>query len=249
MPRIAKKQHELDLRTWGGRRKGAGRKRHTTELQHLARGKLNFRHPAHITQRVVRGVGNLRGKQRFRIICDAVKAANARAGFRIVQFSVQSNHLHLLIEADDARVLARGMQSLNVRIARQINKLAKRSGRVFSDRYHRHDLKTPREVRNGLAYVLLNYRKHALQQGQRLPRGWVDRCSSGAWFNGWNRPIGKPNEDAPTSAPKTWLLRIGWRKYHKLISPDEIPTFKLSFPRKTDAVRSERAKPLGHDRR
>jgi REP element-mobilizing transposase RayT len=224
VPRAAK-QLELVLPTWGGRRPGAGRKRNTTELEHVARAPLDHRHPVHVTLRVVRAVGNLRSKKRFAIVRDAVKAANARPGFRIVELSVQSNHLHLLVEALDARVLGRGMQALNIRIAQRINKLVKRSGRVFSDRYHRRDLKTPREVRFGLAYVLLNYRKHAAQHGERCPRGWIDPCSSGPWFDGWSRRVARPHaEDAPTSAPATWLLRIGWRKHHALISPDEIPS-------------------------
>src|SRR5204862_6807235 len=87
-------------------------------------------------------------------------------------------------EADDARGLGRGMKGLCVRIARALNRLWKRVGSVFSDRYHARVLRTPREVRNALNYVLHNAARH----GSRL--GGPDPCSSGAWFDGWRHDLG-----------------------------------------------------------
>ena len=139
------------------------------------------------------------------------------------------NHLHLIVEAEDEVRLSRGMQGLAIRMARGLNRVLKRTGPVFSDRYHRRDLKTPREVRNGLAYVLQNYRKHANEQGVRCPRGWVDGRSSAPWFDGWSgqrRAAPQGRDNAPVVPATVWLLTVGWRKHFPLISRDEIPGAK-----------------------
>jgi hypothetical protein len=91
---------------------------------------------------------------------------------------VQSNHLHLLVEAESREALSRGVQGLAVRLARAVNRTLVRCGRVFAGRYHRRDLATPREVRHALVYVLVNHRKHGLR-----PEA-IDSCSSGPWFTG-----------------------------------------------------------------
>jgi REP element-mobilizing transposase RayT len=171
--------------------------------------------------RVLRNLGHLRAKKPFVVIREAIRVA-ASASFRIVHFSVQSNHLHLIVEADDARSLGRGMQGLSIRIARGLNRLLRRSGPVFADRYHRHDLVSRRETRAGIAYVLQNFRKHSWQRGERRPPGWIDDCSSGPWFAQWAEQIPLPSEPPPVADPETWLLQKGWQLYG-LISPDEIP--------------------------
>jgi len=131
--------------------------------------------------------------------------------FRITHFSVQTNHIHLVAEGRDRRHLARGIQGLCIRIARALNRLWKRTGSLFADRYHDHVLKTPREVRNALLYVLQNCRRHGDQRwwGRHDPR------SSGRWFTGWRDAREAPHEiDArsPVARAKTWLLNIGWRR-------------------------------------
>jgi hypothetical protein len=98
----------------------------------------------------------------------------------VCEYSVQRNHIHLIVEADDTVALSRGMQGLVARLAKAVNRAASRSGAVFSDHYHAHELRKPTEVRNALVYVLNNWKKH-------LPganRG-ADGCSSGKWFDGW----------------------------------------------------------------
>jgi hypothetical protein len=166
----------------------------------------------------------------FVVIREAIRAASgSREDFRIVHFSVQSNHVHLLVEAADQRALGRGMQGLGIRIARGLNRLLRRKGSVFADRYHRHDLEGPRETRNGLAYVLQNFRKHERARGRSCERNSVDPCSSGPWFQGWSRtPLLVELEDSrsPVATPETWFLRTGWMKWG-LISPDEIPGYRI----------------------
>jgi REP element-mobilizing transposase RayT len=217
---------ELELHeraSWGGKRNGAGRPRvRRSGVEHGKRDVHKARHPVHCTLRVVREVGYLRAKKTFAVIKEAIRAASSKDEFRIVCFSVQHNHLHLIVEAEDTRALGRGMQGLAIRVARGINRVLHRSGAVFSDRYHRHDLASPQETRACIAYVLQNYRKHAAQRGERCERGWTDPCSSAAWFKGWSRSVVRTKEDSPVADAKTWLLAKGWQ-LHGLISPDETP--------------------------
>jgi hypothetical protein len=152
----------------------------------------------------------------------------------LVQFSVQRDHLHLIVEASDRRALSRGMQGLSIRVARATNGELGRKGPVFADRYHARALTTPRAVRFALRYVLLNARKHEGRGALAVPPGFVDPCSSAAWFEGFARPgalafgaaecragfargradfaSGHVAEDAPVAAARTWLLRVGYRR-------------------------------------
>jgi REP element-mobilizing transposase RayT len=222
-------QRHLEFKSWGGARAGAGRKRkaNRARVAHLKRSPLNPNHPTHVTLRIEAGLENLRNRREFECVRQALVAGADRFGMRLVEFAVLSNHLHLVCEADDERALARGMKGLCVRIARTLNRLWNRVGSVFSDRYHAHVLKTPREVRNALTYVLHNAARH----GARL--GGPDPCSSGPWFVGWRHelepvrvstsPTAARSRVAPTSPlPRalTWLLREGWRRHGAL---DPVP--------------------------
>jgi hypothetical protein len=116
------------------------------------------------------------------------------------------------------------MMAVGSRLARAVNRALRRSGRVLAERYHLRRLATPREVRNALAYVLGNGRKHAGERGIDV-RWHVDPASSAAWFAGWSiRPTNLPR-DGPSgvSAPQSWLLRMGWRRWG-LLDPGEVPS-------------------------
>ena len=115
------------------------------------------------------------------------------------------------------------MQGLCIRIAKRLNSMLQRKGAVFADRYHAQILKTPRQVRNALAYVLNNFRRHGEVLGD-VPGNLTDDRSSADWFDGFrNRPAyGELDDDAPVAGPRTWLLRVGWRR-HRLIQTFEVP--------------------------
>ena len=212
------RQHELTFRTWGGSRAGAGRRRSSARARvpHIERPRHNARIPLHVTLRLREGLPSLRRSlvrsHVLRAICDG----GERFGFRLNEFSLQSNHVHLIVEADDRLALSRGMKGVAVRVARTLNRLWKRRGSVFSDRFHARALRTPREVRSALAYVLHNARHHGL----RLLG--VDPYSSGPWFDGWKQ--GRVlTASGPGARAKTWLLRAGWRR-HGLIGIQESPS-------------------------
>ena len=207
----------------GGARKGAGRKPKGLKagVSHRERAALAARYPVHVTLRLGQGLPRLRNKRAYGVLREAFRKGSERFGFRLCHYSVMSNHMHLIVEAKDRRALSRGMQGLVIRIARGLNRLWERSGKVFSDRYHDRILRTPTEVRNALNYVLNNARRHA------LALKWaIDFFASGPWFDGWRGrrtlvevPVGV---DRPTAAAHTWLLIKGWRK-RGLLSPTEVP--------------------------
>jgi hypothetical protein len=213
--------------TWGGRREGAGRKPGPKpRVQHRSRPAHAARYPVHVTLRVREHVWNLRSRRSLVVIEAALWAIRAaRTDFRVIHFTLEGNHAHMIVEADDASALARGMRASTIRIAKGLNRMMGRAGPVFSDRYHARTLKTPREVRNALAYVLLNHRSHTARRGDRVGSGAPDRFSSATAFDGWrNAPPGESDAKTRTvtSPPRTWLLREGWRR-HGLLSLDAIP--------------------------
>src|SRR5258708_16684512 len=185
---MKRSQMELALKPKGrgGKRANAGRKRlGPKRMPHRARPVHKKDHPVHVTLRVVHGVPSLRRKVPYRLIKHAMAMGKARDGFRLVHYSVQSNHVHLIVEADDTRVLSNAIPALEIRIAHKINRLERRKGRLFADRYHTHGLTTPKEARFALAYVLLNARHHAHDRGVTLPKNWIDPYSSSDRFDGW----------------------------------------------------------------
>lgn len=134
------------------------------------------------------------------------RRARARPEARIVHFSIQGNHLHLIFEAESARGLAAAVRALSIRLARRLNRMMGRAGAVFEDRYHAHVLRSPAEVRNAVAYVLGNFASHACRRGEPVPAGWVDPFSS-AVLKPPRKGQGSLFVEPPTRPARTWLLR------------------------------------------
>lgn len=218
-------QLELPLRRWGGKRSGAGRKPKGARagVSHRTRPALASRYPVHVTLRLHDDAPNLREGRIYAGIRACVAGANEaaeRSGrARVVHYAVMRNHIHLVVEAPGRDALSRGIQGLATRLARRLNALAQRSGRLFSDRYHAHILKTPREVRSTLAYVLNNARHHGLLRGRD---GRIDPYSSAGTFDGWRIRVAAPSFKIPVSRARTWLLAQGWRR-HGLLDPSMTP--------------------------
>ena len=215
--RSRRRQLDLPIRTWGGRRTGAGRKPgpgrrsvpHRRRLTHEAHC------PAHVTLRACAIAPSLRHGRLLSAVQTALAAASG-AHFRVLHYSIQGDHLHLLAEANEPTAFERGVRGLAVRVAKAVNRALSRKGRVWADRYHARMLRTPREVRNALVYVLNNWRKHL-----RGVRG-LDPCSSARWFGGWRSVAATRDVRAPVAMPRTWLARVGWKR-HGLIRVDECP--------------------------
>jgi len=155
------------------------------------------------------GLPSLRRGSAHSVLIGAFVALRERENFRLVHYSIQSNHLHLVCEAQDRRQLALGIQSLATRIAKRLNALWRRAGKLFADRYHDHVLQTPREVRNALGYVLNNAARHGVESTSGRP----DQFSSARWFGAWRKlwpELAAP--PSPVSRARTWLLSVGWAR-------------------------------------
>jgi REP element-mobilizing transposase RayT len=182
----------------------------------------------HVTLRVRPGVPSLRTVAVVREFRRSLAEACERGDFRVNHYSLQGDHLHMILEADDARALANGMKSIGARLARAVNRACGRTGPVLDGRYHHRLLRTPREVRRALAYVLLDARHHRQRNGRKAtaPNRVLDPASSGRWFDGWRvtfaRCVDEPRGSPEVARPHTWLLRIGWRR-HGRIDPSEVP--------------------------
>jgi REP element-mobilizing transposase RayT len=216
-------QTSFVFRTWGGARKGAGRKPAGAKAgaPHVRRPKIDRRLPLHLTMRVA-GVPSLRSQQCIKVMRAAFRGGKDRFGFRLIHYAVQQNHLHLIVEAKDKRALSSGARGLAIRIAMRLNHLLRRQGKVFTDRYHAVPLTSPRQVRRALAYVLLQGRRHAAPARRALTTA-LDRCSSAPCFDGFKNvaPRAGPWGNTVVEAD-TWLLTTGWRR-HGAIDPHEIP--------------------------
>lgn len=223
-----RKVEQLGLfKSRGGKRRGAGRKPKGTRAgaRHKRRPKLAARYPVHVVLRVAADVGSLRRRETYHAIRKATERAVGHDDARIAQLSIQSNHIHLLVEANDERSLARLMQGFQVSAARHINAAIvdtsghRRRGAVFPDRYHATIITTPKQARHTISYVLLNWKRHNEHRSD-VARTWkIDWYSSSISFTDWAEysdpdfpRIGPPNHiPLCVRPPQTWLLRTGWK--------------------------------------
>jgi len=195
---------------------------------HREREKIPGHCPVHVTLRVLEGVPSLRSGAVVHEFQRSLAEASERGAFRVTHYSLQGDHAHLIVEAKGKQALANGMKSIAARLARAINRVWGRSGPVLDGRYHHRLLRTPREVRRALAYVLLNARRHlAKRRGLAgAPPARLDPASSARWFDGWRPEAASRLQEARGSPevarPRTWLLRMGWRR-HGLVDPREVP--------------------------
>lgn len=216
---------QLTIFPRGGRRRGAGRKPKGPRalVAHHERARITAHTPVLVTLRLVPDLPTLRQPETLALLKNVFARATDRFDFRIVHFSVQSNHLHFLVEAGDEHALGRGMKGLAVRMAMNLNRAWDREGALFVDRFHAEVLQSPLPVRNALVYVLNNARRHGIHAV-----GHCDPYSSGDFFDGWadercaRLDALARGERLPCSEPKSWLLRAGWRR-HGLVYLHEVP--------------------------
>ncbi len=206
----------------GGWRPGAGRPRGRKTMPHDKRPAFAARIPQHITLRTVDDAPNLARDYLMKPIRKAIRESH-KGSFRIIEFNVLGNHLHLIVEAGGADALGRGMQGFEVRLVRRLNRILKRRGPLFRTRYHNRSLSSPRDVRNTLRYVLCNRKHHAAER--HFDKVWIDPFSSAPWFTGWAAPIAprhRNDEPRPTADATVWLLTTGWKR-HGPLRFDEAP--------------------------
>lgn len=254
------RQLELEFRSHGGKRKGAGRKPNGAEpgMPHKPRAAMKRTQPLHVTVRLAQGLPSLRRAAELEVVLRALAAARERHGMRVVHYSIQGNHLHLIVEAESRACVASGMNALLSPLARALNKLWGRSGAVFPQRYHDEVITTPTQARNAIRYVLQNGKKHGV-----VPRTSLDPCSSALAFDGWATPqlitsspsspriprspsiASIPSSAAmaassatavpPVAPASVWLLTTGWRRLG-LLAIDEGPQIARPTRSQREAV-------------
>jgi hypothetical protein len=207
-------------------------------MPHETRAKVDPRYPLQVTIRAVPGLPSLRSARVFGALQRTIGRASVDR-FRVIHFSIQQDHGHFIVEGDEARRARGGMHGLAIRLALAVNRaLGRRKGKVVGDRYHARPLKTPRQMRTSMIYVLLNFRKHL-----RAPAG-IDPRSSGPHFSGWHRGVrlesadvaagaanGAGSGSAATAVPATWMATIGWRRAGGLLKVGERPAASLRLRR------------------
>ena len=179
-----------------------------------------------------KGVPSLRSKRFVGEFRRSLRQVVERDDFRVVLYSIQRDHVHIIVEAAEKDALGRGMKAVASRLARAVNRVFGRSGAVMDGRYHLRVLGSPREVRNAIAYVLLNARKHWREHWGQAPPVRIDAASSGRWFGGWLREAPRGDESlgvCEVSPARSWLLRTGWKRWG-LIDPAEVPGPRARAP-------------------
>jgi REP element-mobilizing transposase RayT len=226
--RKAQVQVEIELKTWGGKRKGAGRppKGFRSSEPHKQRERFTLLTAVHVTLRLVSKFGSLRKRDTYLGLRKATCAVLGRSDFRIVHLSPENDHVHVIVEAENNAALAKGIQAFEISAAQHLNQAITkrrghtRRGKVFADRYHARLIKSPTQARHAINYVLNNWRRHDQDEVSEAVRFWdVDYMSSAVSFGGWKELESAsfkhnidPAERLCVARPQSWLLAAGWRK-------------------------------------
>lgn len=143
---------QVQMHFHGGPRKGAGRKRIKSKgIAHRTREKVTCHKPLHVNFKYRTTIKN---KFCLRLLKRAIHNARAQ-GLKVIHFSLQHNHVHLIVEATNNSILTSGMRSLTVTMTKGL-----KMGKVQLERYHLHVLKSIRETKHAVHYVLFNQQKH-----------------------------------------------------------------------------------------
>jgi hypothetical protein len=217
--RRAKPGTQLDLGMpetfgWGGARDGAGRPpgpRPRTE--HRPRERFARWAPEHVTLRILPDALDLDTELGLWIFSEGIASVHRRELFRLIAYTLQGDHAHLVVEADAAAGLSRGMSELGRHLAWGVNAALERTGPLLDGRFHSRRLDSPAEVRNALGYLVENAARHAEKAGRQTPRAIVDPYTSLGHLElrshrRWGERAVGPRITVP---PVTWLLRQGWQ--------------------------------------
>ena len=185
-------------------------------VAHGSRPLLKKGEVVHVTIKLEGGLPSLRKGEALAVVLAAIERVNKGGVIQIVEFSIQSNHVHLIVEASSSADLSRGMASLNTGLGMRLNRIWNRvgEGSVFKERFHMVVIGNPTQMRRVLNYVLRNDVHHQLGLGR------LDPCSSAPSFGGWQelQDAGSKAETAEAARacvsvePRVWLLKKGWWK-------------------------------------
>jgi putative transposase len=201
---------QLEFKRRGGKRKRAGRPNVSGTVNHMKRPSVNFKKPLHLTLKLDKRVGTLRTKARLKAFQNNLRRAK-KFELHVLHYTVQFDHIHLMVETPDNDKLSRGMKSLAGRLGRLYSQ---GTGKAFKGRYHLHQLSTPTETKRVYRYIFFNSAKHG---------GYLqdDFCSA-EHFDGWEHFGAVDDPDVPPepvnpfpdylSKPQSWLAKVGWTR-------------------------------------
>ena len=202
-----------------------------SKVAHGSRPEMPKGSVAHVTIKLKAGLPSLRKGEALAVVRAAIERVNAGKKIRIVEYSIQSNHVHLIVEAANSADLSAGMASLNTGLGMRLNRVWDRVGQgsVFAERFHLVLVSSPPQMRRALNYVLRNDVHH------RLHLKGLDPCSSAPAFAGWEQLQGIASKARTAAAakrcvstkPQTWLLRVGWQQVkgaEGLLSTEQWPS-------------------------
>lgn len=151
-----KRQRQLTMKNW----KGAGRKAKVDKgIRHTKREEFFRPSSLHLTIKVRKTSAEIKSKAVLKVLHRAILRARSK-GLRMIHYTLEYDHVHLLVEASSNQQLHSGMQAFGICFAKGINKVKGRKGNVYKHRYHLHLLRSAREVKNVLHYILKNGIKH-----------------------------------------------------------------------------------------
>lgn len=177
----------------------------------------------HVTARCRHGLPSFRQQRVGKIVLRQLNRLNDES-FQIVHFSIQTNHVHLVVEARDRATITRKMAGFMISFAKLLNSrvLGRSKGKVWSDRYYRRDIEGGGDMNRVLRYVFGNAKRHGLIAAEALV---FDPYSTAWTFDGWKQqvPLPRGGEHWPRPTPRTRILAKDWIAWGGLLPLDGRP--------------------------
>ena len=132
---------------------------HDRGIRHIERPKFQRVRSFHLTIKVKKNKADIQNKKILKALHHAIKRARLK-DLKIIHYTLEYNHVHLLVEAYNNSVLHSGMQALGISFAKAVNRVKSTKGTVYKHRYHLRQISSPRDLKNVLHYIFHNGIKH-----------------------------------------------------------------------------------------
>lgn len=128
-------------------------------IRHSSRMKFSKLTSFHLTIKVRENKADIQSKKLLKALHHAIARARLK-NLKVIHYTLEYNHVHLLVETNDHRILHAGMQALGISFSKAINKVKSLKGHVYKHRYHQRKIGSARELKNVLLYIFNNGKKH-----------------------------------------------------------------------------------------
>ncbi|MGZ3787001.1 MAG: transposase [Bacteriovorax sp.] len=128
-------------------------------IRHTSRPFLKKPSSLHLTVKIKKNKAEMKNKSVFSLLKRAILNAR-RQGLKVIHYSLEYDHVHLLIEAENNHILGKGMQAFGGTFSKAINRMRKLKGGVYKHRYHFRKISSARELKNVMNYIFTNGLKH-----------------------------------------------------------------------------------------